>query len=331
MDFDGENGYMLLGDDFILLEFETVGDLDYLRECETIYYSLYDGFMQSIDGEFVSYNNNKEQSEKYWQENEVGKIYNGQDAEGSGKINNTNAYVADRYGATFSLDATPRGLVDGFSFVLQNELSCYQKEFKVGYLRGEGNCSLAAMYGALNYYAEKKSYSNFPKSIDQIFYNNLYDDFNESVSDKGWISKDFRDSRFLPKLYFKVRENAIAMCNYTVDGFNPFNEEKVLEKTARDFGYNIDAKHNVVLDFGERVAKHINAGYPSLFNIANGTYADHTVVVIGYKIYSRTVKVLFWKKEEYVKLIEVNDNDVKESRFFDFTNYNGFGSFVSMR
>ena len=56
LDFDGDNGYMVVVDDYLVLAFETSGDLEYLKDVEYTYYSIYDGFLYLDEsGEYLPF------------------------------------------------------------------------------------------------------------------------------------------------------------------------------------------------------------------------------------------------------------------------------------
>ncbi len=80
IDFDGNNGYMVISPEYKLYEFEVEGDLDYLRNNEIIYYSEYKGLSDhnidnSIDDELKTIGSN----------------------EGDGKIFDADSYISQRY------------------------------------------------------------------------------------------------------------------------------------------------------------------------------------------------------------------------------------------
>ena len=51
LDFNGDNGYMVIIDNYEVVAFETSGDLDYLKDLDYAYYSIYDGFVYKTDNE----------------------------------------------------------------------------------------------------------------------------------------------------------------------------------------------------------------------------------------------------------------------------------------
>lgn len=56
-----------------------------------------------------------------------------------------------------------------------------------------------------------------------------------------------------------------------------------------------------------------------------------SIFVTGYRTYTKTTNILGINFYSYVKLMLLNDNWAKVGRYFDFTNYIGFGSFVQVR
>ena len=56
LDFNDSNGYMIVLDDYNVIDFKINGDLDFLTD-ETALYSIYDGFVyKDQDGEYAIYN-----------------------------------------------------------------------------------------------------------------------------------------------------------------------------------------------------------------------------------------------------------------------------------
>lgn len=137
----------------------------------------------------------------------------------------------------------------------------------------------------------------------------------------------------LPKLYLSVRNYAIKNYNYKVSGTNPFNIGNIIKGVANEYGYNsIKTSHILIWSYDGQVLSEINAGYPTIWNCANSsTYGSHSMVVTGYKQYRKTTTILGIKFYSYVDLMQVNDNWSSSARYFDFTNYGAFGSFVKVR
>lgn len=54
IDFNDDNGYMVIVDNYSVLAFETSGDLKYLKNLEYTYYSIYDGFLYTDEvGKYI--------------------------------------------------------------------------------------------------------------------------------------------------------------------------------------------------------------------------------------------------------------------------------------
>ena len=107
LDFDNENGYAVVGNDYVLLDFVTLGDSPYMEiESETYYYSCVAGYYYLSGNEYISVEADNNVDENYFYKHNNTKHYNGQesDAKGCGKIKNPTEYVKDKYGNGWKID-----------------------------------------------------------------------------------------------------------------------------------------------------------------------------------------------------------------------------------
>lgn len=331
LDFNGGNGYMIVLDDYSVVAFETTGDLDYLKEVNYTYYSIYDGFLyRNEEGDFLPYEFT-ELTEEDWNEyletEMEKKKYDGQTDGKDGRIYDPDAFVKDKYGKGYSV-YRENSLPD-YEYMDQDNLSIYH-ELKDNVPYSEGNCSLASVYSLLNYLKICGKYETLPGSSSVTWYDATKDSFYDKYKKKK--NYKIETPKKLPNLYLAVREYAIDTYGYEESGTNPFRIPKMIEKVGKQYGCKIKTKHIVVWTYETQVVKEINAGYPTIWNMANSSsYGSHTTVVTGYKTYRKTKKVLGFKLYSYVKLLELNDNWVTEPRYFDFTSYKAFGSFIRVR
>lgn len=326
IDFDGDNGYMIILDDYEVIAFETSGDIDYIKELEYTYYSIYDGFLYIDNDNYVPYDF-QEITENEWEEFyqiEMQGSYAGQESGTDGEIVDTDAYVADRYGNGYTV--YDENKLIGYKYVTQGALSIY---FKNG-TDSEGNCSLASIYSLMNYLQRSGKYPDLPSSSSYVKYYATSDSFySKYANDDTYVIKS---PVVWPELYLKVRNYAVKNYGYEVDGTNPFNIETIIKEVGKEYGYTLSTNHILVWTYEAQVVDEIDAGYPIIWNMANSsTYNSHTAVVTGYKTYRKTTTILGIKFYSYVQLMQLNDNWNASARYFDFTNYNLFGSFVKVR
>lgn len=70
-DFNDDNGYAVIGNDYQMLDFATSGDLDYLKEAENLLFSEFDGFVYETEYGFARYDVTYA-DEDYWNNIELG-------------------------------------------------------------------------------------------------------------------------------------------------------------------------------------------------------------------------------------------------------------------
>lgn len=331
LDFDGDNGYMIVVDNYEIAAYAASGDLPYLREQESALYSLYDGFVYyDAEGNLVPYAA-EAMTEADWEEYSrvvLEKSYNGQKGKGSdGQIYNPDAFVKDKYGSGYSVYNSK--ILKNFQYVSQSDLSVYY-EMKDGKKYSEGNCSLAAVYALMNYLQSSGKYPKLPKASSIVSYQATKDTFYNKYKKKS--NYVIETPKILPKLYVNIRDYAEKQYGYEVSGSNPFNIGTIVQQVGKQYGYNLKTNHILVWSYENQVVNELKGNHPIIWNMANSsTYGSHSTVVVGYRTYRKTKSFLGIKMYDYVKLMALNDNWNKSVQYFDFTNYLAFGSFVKVR
>lgn len=332
LDFNDDNGYMILVDGNDVVAWETTGDLSYLKGLDSTFYSIFDGFGYYEGNQFLPY------ERTYLSETELQNInfssndpYKGQGKAGDGDIIYPNLYVEDRYGAGYKIESGDgRSLPKAFSYFRQWNLSIYYETGSDGIERSEGNCTLSSIFAALNYFKTSGKYTSLPAPTSKTSYNATNDSF---------YSKYKNDSNFrietpksLPNLYLAIRQYVIDNYGYETTDTNPFNITTIIKDIGKKYNASLSANHILVWSYESQVVDEIKAGYPVIINVLNSsTYTSHSMVVTGYSLYTKTTTIAGLNIKSYVKLIKVNDNWSASPRYFDFTNYNAFGSFVTIR
>ncbi len=140
LDFDDNNGYAIVGNDYDFLDFSVSGDLSYTKSTDHLYWSQYDGFVYKENDEYLRCD------AKYLTKEELNEYefnYNGKAAnkynDGSDVISNIPDYLESRYGGDWYCDSKE-------SNSLKDYIDVYQKDYAI-YDNGEGNCTLSAFYG----------------------------------------------------------------------------------------------------------------------------------------------------------------------------------------
>lgn len=328
LDFNGNNGYMVVVDDGVVA-FETKGDLAYLKGLDKCYYSLSDKFVYyDARSNIVPYEPRPVLTSEELEKIVLEKKYLGQEQAGDGTITNPDLYVKDKYGSEYS--ASKSNSLFRFEYMDQYDLSIYH-EIKNGVPYSEGNCVLSSIYALMNYLQSSGKYPKLPASTQKTSYDATKDAFYKTYASKSNYS--IETPKTLPKLYLSIRNYAVKNYGYKVGSVFIFNIEDIIKGVAKEYGYKlIKTNHIVCWTYENQVIKEINSGYPTLWNCTNSsTYKNHTLVVTGYKQYRKVRKFLGVKFYSYVNLMQVNDNWSNSARYFDFTNYVAFGTFVKVR
>ena len=316
LDFNGDNGYLIVADDYEIVAHQTKGEVP-----ATKFYSLYDGFLyEDGAGNLLPYDQPKPMTEEDWiaasKEKQDGEIYN------------PDLFVKQQYGTGYKLYKSKE--LKNFKYMSQYDLSIYY-ELKNGVRHSEGNCALSSIYALLNYLQESGKYKKLPKASAITSYAaTKKDPFYNKYKQKG--NYVITTPKILPKLYENIRSYAVQNYGYEVGGVNPFHIATMIKNVGKQYGCNIKANHILIWSYEGQVVKEIDSGYPTIWNMANSsTYGSHSTVVTGYRTYRKEKTFLGIKLYDYVKLLALNDNWNKSVRYFDFTNYIAFGSFVQVR
>ena len=331
LDFNGDNGYMILVDGNDVIAWETTGDLDYLKGLNSTYYSIFDGFGYYEGTQFLPYDREYLTEEELQSINfSSNKPYEGQNSTGDGDIVSPTSYVSDRYGSGYKVESgDSKSLPKSFSYFKQWDLSIYY-ETKDGSEFSEGNCTLSSIFALMNYLKTSGKYTSLPSASSKTSYDATDDSFYTKYKNKSNYRID--TPKELPNLYLAIRQYAVDNYGYEVSETNPFNITTIIKDIGKKYGETISANHVLVWSYESQVVDQIDAGYPVIINVANSsTYGSHSMVVTGYSLYTKTTDAGGLNIKDYVKLIKVNDNWSGSARYFDFTNYVALGSFVTVK
>ena len=332
LDFNDDNGYMILVDGNDVVAWETTGDLGYLKGLDSTFYSIFDGFGYYEGSQFLPY------ERAYLTEAELQNInfssndpYKGQGTAGDGDIISPTPYVEDRYGSGYKVESgDAKSLPKAFSYFRQSNLSIYYETKSNGREYSEGNCTLSSIFAALNYFKTSGKYTSLPASTSKTSYDATKDSFYSKYKNNS--SYRIETPKSLPNLYLAIRQYAIDNYGNETTDTNPFDVPTIIREIGKKYNASLSANHILVWSYESQVVDEIKAGYPVIINVLNSsTYNSHSMVVTGYSLYTKTTTVAGLNIKNYVKLIKLNDNWSDSPRYFDFTNYNAFGSFVTIR
>lgn len=324
LDFDGNNGYMVVANGNDVLKWEVAGDLQYLKPLETTYFSVVDGFGYYSDDYFVPYENVRASTG----DTIVNSAYNGQSYSGEGGITNLADYVLDRYTSHHELDGY-HWLIGNFWYMEQSDYSIYEVVNSNGTTSGEGNCGLTAIYALLNYLKTSNKCTNFPSSYNTITYYAGNDSFYSKYASNSGYS--INSPITLPQLYKVIRDYAIDNYFYETGGLFSGYNASLIEDIAEHYGENVNATIHTLGSFESCVKDQIDDSNPVLFSVdGSETYGSHAMVVTGYRIYAKTTTILGIEFKDYVYFLEVNDNWSSNACYFDYTAFKGTHSFVTV-
>ncbi len=327
VDFNDDNGYAIVGNDYDFLDFSITGDLSYTKTPDILYWSSYDGFVFKENEEYLRYDT------KYLTEEELNEYefnYSGKAANryssGSDVITQIPDYLKSRYGGNWYYDGNG-------SNSLKNYIDVYQNDYAI-YDNGEGNCTLSAFYGIFQYLRDNKNLKNLPKNNVSV------DTTKDSFKSGHNVTRTV-----VPEMYAKIREKAMNY-SYTVESnwwtsttMARWGNEALASMGYKSDWYNSYVYMHLTWTFNSQVVKNINAGYPVMWNQARGNYGNHSMVVKGYKTYKKDHKIWFIKWSESKHFMEMNDNwrSTGTTTYIDFDGYafdlihEGFGTFVVVK
>lgn len=350
-DFDGENGYAVLGNNFQFHDFSISGESPYKDYDSNNYFYSNGLYYYMKNDEYYSTNDQLNTDDCY--SVMCGGGYSGQEknASGCGKIINTDSYVNDRYSNEYKLVKNKSLNMKGYT---QYNLSAYEHRKiindDVAYY-SEGNCWAVSAYIVLQYLQENKwksmpsantTFNYMISACEPKIYSNFYEEQHRGYKNiSGSLSYDnntksiyrvAQKSSFLyfPSLWADVRK----FCNERwgkIDDGTIFETSEIIEKIASKYGYNVDAKEHMAwgsyMDSG--VSK-IESGLPIIWSTASGTYGSHTMAVCGYKYYEKKSSWWIFSNTSTVLFYELRDGYVAQPRYYDMSAYVGFGGIISL-
>lgn len=105
LDFDDDNGYAVVGNDYNFLDFVTKGESPYAEiKSESYYFSAVGGYFYMQDGEYLNVIEENNTDDSFVYDCVMSKTYDGQESEQTvcGKIVEPDKYVNAKYGGGWS-------------------------------------------------------------------------------------------------------------------------------------------------------------------------------------------------------------------------------------
>lgn len=367
LDFDYDNGYALVGDEYVFYDFAINGESPYKEiDSESYCYCTVNGYLYLKDGEYVNVDESKNLSDDYLDTLSFSSAYNGQTKAGCGHITDTDLYVEDKYGAGWSNSTTKSVKMATGTYTTQMSLSCYHDYSYLGdtlYYSSEGNCWFVSAYNLLQSLADAtgtykdkidtyktvSSKTSMP-SINNIIsydvkkeeydlYKKYYDDNENNVSGQVTSSSGkthyktvLANTRF-PELYTEVRKYVVTKYGKVDDG-SVYNTANIIDSIGKQYGYNFKTKGTVAAGiYGSSGITAINNELPFVLCVSkasNAGYGNHLMAGCGYKTYSKTSGWWIFQTTSYKYFYELRDGHSASKIYFDLTAWTGFGGIVML-
>ncbi len=345
LDFSAEDGYAVLGDNYVMYDFQTEGESPLKDiEADAFAYNVYGGYLYMVDGNYYSIEEQNNSIESYWDSLIMNQQqYDGQekDQTGCGKIKDTDKYIKSKYGSGWKLNKSGSLPMTGFD---QWDLSVYKNNRKDGAI-SEGNCWVVSAYTVLQYYADEKYSSKMPISSDivdydpktsepriyKLYYNKAGNNISGTVTRDGikYFKYQMKNESYkFNKLWAKTREYVDEKYG-KINGGTIWETENIIKNVAKDYDVTINTNVSVLWGYTyNNVISSIDRGDAFIWSTSNDTYGSHTMAGCGYKQYIKETKIWFVTHSEYKLFYELRDGHSKEARYYDVNGHVGFSAII---
>lgn len=295
IDFTGENGYMIVDDDYMLLAWKTDGDYAALAGYTDLCYAMTDGLLYTADGIRMCMDRATTQTPT-----PSDHIYDGQLGRGEGEIVDLNAYVADRYSDRY---------MNVCQKILEFKELHRQRDLSVFYSNGgEGNCTLSAVYTCLEILGRNKLYDTaLLPALDETVTIDVVNDPNypKYADDPNYIFQPYVE---LPLVYSKIRDRVVTTYDY-LDGVHPWVNESLFNLILDEYECGMKAINHYAWTYQEDLIPAIDAGFPVQLSISFAeTYGNHSISVIGYDYLTLTMPIGQLTNVDTLFFLTVSDN-----------------------
>ena len=314
LDFDGDNGYLLVTENYHLYEFEPTGDLKYLKNVDFAYYSSFDGFMymDSVFGTLERYDYVDNSNELYGAEKVDGdSLFSqsgltasaGQDSKGH--IYDIDAYVADVYP---DYKYVKRYMGTAYEWIYQDDTSLYYRHVGEDTWT-EGNCVINATYSMMNDWVRRRKFSWLPSGT--VDYRGcmpgdpLYSKYGTGTYN-GWVPRRDESLDAMPALYMELRSYAITYGYLPDKGMLSAYIIDMVKRVGTTRGYTMNMLKSST--FNDDVKSLLNSDFACVIT-ANGSnvYGNHAMGLYGYVEYEYTSGWWIFSKTETKYFYVVDD------------------------
>lgn len=336
IDFDGNNGYLVMTGNNTIYSLQTTGDYPEYRYEKNLYFSYIDGFLfHDENGNYQRYGNKTTMST-------VASAASSDAHDGNISSTELDEHV-QKYHSYYTLESIVQPLSKTFEYSHQVNTS-YYVSYNVdkdgnnlsNHKQAEGNCSLNSCFTLLRDWQNRGYVSGLPKgTIDKrgdIKNEYLYSDYGVG---KVWLQTEddilfnFKAGQYykwecnnqaligMPMLYDELREYAVGKLYYTpMSGLYDNQIKEIMYSVLAKYGNSVTLRET---DTVSTAAIQINNNKACYLSVNNSyTYYDHAMVVLGYRKYSYESGWWIFKTKNYAYYLEVADGwDTSHSYFFD--------------
>lgn len=349
LDFDGENGYAVVAENYIFRDFQTEGESPYKGITSTRFqYDALSGYYYEVNGELQNVIDEYDEACRNNLYDEAGAIsvYNGQEYfefTQFGGIVDCLSYLKDKYGKTYT-PVKSKSL--SMTCYTQDQLSAYTVWSKDsnGFIKEEEhNCAIVSAFNCIQYMrgfnmiklpsATTKEKFN-PSYFEPRSYSSNYDSKGNPISTKITFKNtthhkyELRTIQSFPTLYCQLREEADNILG-RFDTLTLDTELRVIKKVCQKYGYTVDFDcRSLYYAYLNDALTKLEQGYSLIWS-----FKGHITAVKGYKIYENYKTIGNYKSTTTYAFLELADGYSTRGRFFNMTGYRdnaGIGTLVTM-
>lgn len=334
IDFNENNGYLVMTGNNTIYALEVSGDYPEYRNENQLYFSQIDGFIfRDENGVPHKFGNGMS--------NALLSASPSSSADGNMTLDDLNIHI-QRYYSSYSLDGVVEPLTKSFEYSHQKNTTYYASfeadangNIVLNTRNAEGNCSLNSCFALLRDWNKRGYVSGLPTgTIDKrgdIKNERLYSTYGvgtvwQQVEDDplfhfkagkyyAWKTND-QALIAMPILYDELRTYAVERLRYTpMSGLVNEQIKEIMSHILSNYGNSVSLiETNVVSSAAIRTQ--YRACYLSVNN--SYTYQNHAMVLLGYRKYSCETGWWIFKSRKYAYFLQVADGwSASQSVYFD--------------
>lgn len=311
VDFDGANGYVLLGDGLEILGFRPSGEFDYAnahRNFNRDFLSFSSGYHPFVEAKSVS--------------SPVPRKTILRAALPFSGPNSLDSYVSSKYGSGYTFNSKTWM---GENCQKNANFSIYRENVGTGYWKDEDNCLLSALYKELerakSVYSSK-GYSAIPTQSVLVGSTSdpLYSELMAQRTADG-EAKYAIHNMTVPKAYKDIRDYFIANDAYQTGPATVTKGVGCVANLASRYGLPMSASFMTDFSFETEIINGANKACERsyVWTPSGGENAGHSMNVIGYSCYQKETGWWIFKHTDKVFFTLVDDGWQGEMSAVDFT------------